>query len=82
MQLIKEVPHQPAPPLGIERDWHSGREVIIIEGVHYDADYFRTFAHPETDVLYAVKREDDHVCLTVVQTEDQAKEFFENVGEA
>ena len=50
-QQITEIKHQPVQPLGIERDWHSGREVIIIEGVRYDADYFRTFSHPETDVL-------------------------------
>jgi len=77
MQLIKETTHQPNQPLGIERDWNNGREVIIIEGVRYDADYFRTFAHPEMDVLYAVKREDDAVWLTVIRDEDEAKKFFE-----
>jgi hypothetical protein len=76
-QLIKEIPHQPNQPLSIERDWSNGHEVIIIEGVRYDADYFRQFSHPETDVLYAVERMDDFVKLTVIQTAEQAKEFFE-----
>lgn len=78
--LIKQLPHQPTPPLSIERDMSFGRECIIIEGVVYDADYFRTFSHPETDVLYSVMRmEDGVVMLTVIQTPEQAKEFFETV---
>lgn len=80
--FIKPMPHVDVPPLRIERDYPSGREVIVIEGVHYDAEYFRTFAHPETNVLYQVQRRDDAVWLTTIQNEEQAKEFFENVGEA
>jgi len=78
--LIKQLPHQPTPPLSIERDMSFGRERIIIEGVIYDADYFRTFSHPETDVLYSVVRDSEGVVmLTIIQTPEQAKEFFETV---
>jgi hypothetical protein len=82
MQLIKETAHQPIQPLSIERDWSGGHEVVIIEGVRYDADYFRTFSYPKTDVLYAVKRDDECVVLTVIQSEEQAKEFFETIGDS
>ena len=75
---IKQLPHQVKAPLSIERDISMGHEIIIIEGVKYDADYFRTFAYPETDVLYAVRRlAEDVVCLTVVRNMEEAKMFFE-----
>lgn len=75
--LIKTLPHQVQAPLSIERDISTGHEIIIIEGVKYDAEYFRMFAYPETDVLYAVKRlDEDVVCLTVVRTVEEADEFF------
>lgn len=78
--LIKQIPHVEVRPLSIEREYTmQGREIIVIEGVSYDADYFRTFAHPETDVLYAVCRNEDQVRLTIIQTSEQATEFFEKV---
>ena len=81
-QFIKQVAHQAEVPLSIERDWNNGHEIIIIEGVKYDAEYFRMFAHPEADVLYAVKRiAEDVVCLTVVRTVEEAKIFFDETGQ-
>ena len=77
---IKQLPHQVKAPLSIERDISTGHEIIIIEGVKYDADYFRTFAYPETDVLYAVRNlVDEVVCLTVVRTVEEADEFFKEI---
>ena len=77
---IKTLPHQVKAPLSIERDISTGHEIILIEGVKYDADYFRTFAYPEADVLYAVKRlAEDVVCLTVVRTVEEADEFFKEI---
>lgn len=77
-KLIQPMPHIEVKPLSIEREYTmQGREVIIIEGVRYDADYFRTFSHPETDVLYAVRRDEEMVCLTVIETVEQASEFFD-----
>ena len=79
---IKNIKHVANAPLSIERDMQSGYEKIIIEGVVYDAEYFRTFAHPDTDVLYAVKKDlDGAVCLTIVPTADEAKQFFEEIGQ-
>lgn len=76
--FIKQLPHVPAEPLRIEREFEYGREIIVIEGVRYDADYFRTFSHPETDVLYSVVRgEDDVVKLTVIHNRVEAAEFFD-----
>lgn len=81
--LINPMPHVEQKPLSIEREYTlQGREIIVIEGVRYDAEYFRTFACPETDVLYAVVRDEDAVHLTVIRTPEEAKEFFENVGDA
>ena len=77
---IKQLPHQVKAPLSIERDISAGHEIIIIEGVKYDAEYFRMFATPEADVLYAVKRlAEDVVCLTVVRTVEEADEFFKEI---
>ena len=79
---IKQLPHQAKAPLSIERDISTGREIIIIEGVKYDAEYFRMFATPEADVLYAVKKlAEDVVCLTVVRTVEEAKIFFDEIGQ-
>lgn len=75
--FIKEVPHLKHHPLSIEREVTLHGEVIIIEGVRYDADYFRTFSHPDTDMLYAVRRDEETVVLTVIQTPEEASEFFE-----
>ena len=77
---IEQLPHQVKDPLSIERDISAGHEIIIIEGVKYDAEYFRMFATPEADVLYAVKRlAEDVVCLTVVRTVEEADEFFKEI---
>ncbi len=77
-KFIKELTHVPAEPLRIEREFEDGREIIVIEGVRYDADYFRVFSHPETDVLYSVVRgEDDVVKLTVIHNRVEAEHFFD-----
>jgi len=73
---IKTLPHVPTEPLRIEREFESGREIIVIEGARYDADYFRTFAYPDTEHLYAVRRVDDCVVLTVIRTPEEAVQFF------
>lgn len=78
---IRPMPHVEDRPLSIEREYTlQGREIIVIEGVRYDADYFRIFAHPDTDVLYAVRRDEDMVVLTVIPTVEVAKEFFEETN--
>jgi len=79
MSTVKTLIHAPEPPLQIEREFVGGKEIIVIEGVNYEADYFRTFSHPETDVLYQVQRVDDFVRLTVIETREQADEFFNEV---
>ncbi len=79
MNAIKTLPHVATPLLSIVREFdEAGQEFILIEGVKYAADYFRTFSHPETDVLYQVQREEDFLKLTVIDTREKAEEFFEN----
>ncbi len=76
--FIKKIPHVPAEPLRIEREFVEGREIIVIEGVRYDADYFRVFAHPETDVLFSVVRGDDDVVkLSMISNRAEAAVFFD-----
>lgn len=80
---VKPMAHITQKPLSIEREYTlQGYEVIIIEGVRYDAEYFRTFAHPDTDVLYAVRSHDDTVVLTIIHNADEAQHFFEEMGGA
>lgn len=76
---VKPMAHVTQVPLRIEREYTlQGQEMILIEGVRYDAEYFRTFAHPDTDVLYAVTREEDGVVkLTEVRNRVEAAEFFD-----
>lgn len=79
---IKTLPHQVKAPLSIERDSSMGHEIIIIEGVRYHADFFRMNAMPSDDVLYAVhKRDDGVVIVTVVRTVEEAKIFFNEIGQ-
>lgn len=80
--MIQPMPHVEQKPLSIEREYTpAGNELIVIEGVHYDADYFRTFAHPETDVLYRVERDSEGVVkLTIIHSVEEAREFFEQNG--
>jgi hypothetical protein len=81
-QFFRELEHAKDEPLKIARWWEHGSEKIIIEGVTYDADYFRTFSHPETDVLYAVVKDAEGVvCLTVIDSLEKATEFFEAVAD-
>ena len=77
---VQKMILMPESPLRIERDWSAGHEIIVIEGVRYDADYFRTFGYPQTDVLYAIVRDEDCVMLTVIGTPEQAEEFFSEIG--
>lgn len=81
-QFIKQVAHQAEVLLSIERDWNNGHEIIIIEGVKYDADFFRMNAMPSDDVLYAVhKRDDGVVIVTVIRDVESAKIFFDEIGQ-
>ena len=77
-QFFKQLPHVSVEPVQVERV-HPDR--LKIAGVLYDGDYFRTFGAPDTDVLYAVRRDDDGcVCLTVIRDADEAKQFFDEQG--
>jgi hypothetical protein len=78
--LFQELPHEPKKPVSVERE-HPDR--LVIEGVTYDGDYFREMGHPDTDVLYAVRKDSEGVvCLTVIRSVEEAKEFFEQIEEA
>ena len=78
-RFIKQLPHISKEPVSVVRE-HPDR--LVIDGVRYDGDYFRTFAHPETDVLYAVRRDEDGVvCLTVIDCLEKAVEFFNEIGQ-
>jgi hypothetical protein len=72
---IKQVVHEKKTPVRIERDFG---DVIIIEGVKYAGDMFREFAIPNSDVLYAVRRDEfGSVALTTIRSLDEAKSFFD-----
>ena len=76
-QFIQEVEHVAVEPVRIERE-HN--DVIVIEGVRYAGDYFRTMAVPDADVLYAVRRDDeDRVVFTVIRNVEEAEAFFDYV---
>lgn len=72
-QFIKEVEHMP-DPVSIEREEH---DVIVIEGVRYSGDLFRTLALPSNEVLYAIRRNEEGVVwVTQIRDVPGALEFF------
>ena len=75
--FIKPLPYVGRKPVSIERD---GGDVVIIEGVRFDGDFFRTFGAPSMEVLYEMRRlEDGCVVLTVIKNTEEAKAFFEEI---
>jgi hypothetical protein len=72
--FIKPVAHMPKP-VSIER---QENDVIVIEGVRYAAEFFRTMSWPDTKLLYALRRDGDLVWLTEIHDADEAKKFFES----
>lgn len=75
---VKQVAHQAVRPVSIERDIP---DIVVIEGVRYAGDLFRRFSMPESDVLYAVRRDDQgSVTLTVIRNIEQAEHFFKEVN--
>ena len=77
---IRQLTHEPKKPASVERV-HPDR--LVIEGVTYDGDYFREMGHPDTDVLYAVRKDAEGVVrLTTIRSVEEAKEFFEQIEEA
>ena len=77
-QHFKEIQHNPIQPVKVERD---GSDTLIIEGVKYAGDMFRMFALPDDEILYAIRRDGDMVWLTQVHNLDEAKKFFEEIGD-
>lgn len=78
--LITQIAHAEEPPLRIEREFLDGREFVRIEGVLYEADYFREFAQPNVDVLYAIRRDDEGaVGMFLIENAAAAEAFFEEV---
>lgn len=75
-QFIQEVEHVAVEPVRIERD---ANDVVIVEGVRYSGEYFRTLAVPNTDVLYAIRRDGEQVWLTVIRNVVEARTFFEGL---
>lgn len=75
--FYKQLPHEPKKPVSVER---IHPDMLAINGVHFDGDYFRTFANPETDVLYAVRKDEDGcVRLVVIDSLEKAMQFFEEI---
>lgn len=77
--FIKELPHQPTRPVSVERTFPDG---LLIEGVNYHGDFFRTMGSPKADFLYSIERDGDMVTIRVIANVDEAKAFFEKSGGA
>lgn len=76
--FIQRLSHEPLKPVSLERE-HP--DIVMIEGVRYEGDYFRAMAAPRTDVLYAVRNDDGVTRLTIIRSVEDAKEFFAEVAE-
>ena len=74
--FIKAVEHQARKPVTVER---TTRDSLLIEGVEYAGELFRTFAEPDDKYLYAIRRDGEVVTLTVVHNIEEAEKFFMEV---
>lgn len=75
MSFIKTLPYEMKKPVAIERE---PGDIVVIEGVKYEGDYFRTFGEPDPDVLYAVQKLDDGcIKMTIITCIEEAIDFFE-----
>jgi hypothetical protein len=61
-------------PVTIE---HEAGDVVVIEGVKYAGDFFRTNFMPNNEVLYAIRKDEDGVVrVTVIKNPGEAQDFF------
>lgn len=74
---IKVLPHEPKKPVTVARE-HP--DVLVIEGVKFAGDMFRTLAFPGPDYLYAFRRDGDTVILTTVHNVEEAEAYFTEVS--
>lgn len=62
-------------PLKAEREFP---DMLVIEGVRYSGDFFRTNSMPDEDVLYSIFKDDRGiVCVHVIRNANEAEQFFE-----
>jgi len=74
---IQELPHVGVRPVSVERE-HPDR--LIIEGVRFSGDFFRTISYPDPNYLYAIRRDEDGVVSFLVITNvEGAQDFFAEV---
>lgn len=80
---MRRLEHVAQKPLSIEREYMlDGREMLVIEGVKYDADLLRAFGDPAPDALYLIRRDGERVSLTPIRNAEEASEFFnETLGQ-
>jgi hypothetical protein len=78
-KFIKKIPHNPIEPVRVERD---GTDSLIVEGVRFDGDFFRTLAYPSPYYLYAIRRDGEQVVLTVIHNKEESDKFFEEIYHA
>jgi len=76
-QFIKPMAHVAIQPVSVVREQP---DILVIEGVRYSGDFFRQSAYPETDLLYAIRRDGDMVILKTVRNMNEAEKFFEEIG--
>lgn len=76
--FIKQAEHQAKRPVTVERDVP---DILVIEGVRYAGDLFRTFANPDDKMLYAMSQGEDGVVKIIsVSNVEEARIFFEEVS--
>jgi hypothetical protein len=65
-KLIQSMPYQPRKHVSIERE---PNDIVVIEGIRYQGDFFRMLADPDPNVVYRIRREDDAVFFEVIEPE-------------
>lgn len=75
--MSRRIVNQPKP-VTVE---HLPGDVVLIEGVRYSGHFFREVSIPNNEVLYAIRRDGDWIWLTAIRNMEEAKKFFDEVGQ-
>ena len=69
----------------LDISFHEEEDILVIQGVHYTGDLFRTFSLPESNALYQFERTrelPELVTITKITEGDRAKEILDNAQKA
>jgi len=75
---LTQVTHNPCKPVSVMREEN---DVLVVEGVRFDGDFFRTLSDPDPESMYVLRKlENGCVGFIEIDTLEKAKKFFEETA--